>query len=71
MQSHKSNALFHPSLPRFYALREGFFWNAPQLHEEVHCHGQAVTICPATTLVLSHTLNKANAEESPFRLIAD
>ena len=27
----ESNALFHPSLPRFYALLEGFFWDAPQL----------------------------------------
>ena len=26
-----SNTLFHPSLPRFYALLEGFFWDAPQL----------------------------------------
>ena len=28
----KSNALFHPSLPHFYALLGGFFWNAPQFH---------------------------------------
>lgn len=28
-----SNALFHPSLSRFYALLEGFFWNVLQL-----CH---------------------------------
>ena len=27
----KSRARFHPSLPRFYALLEGFFWNASQL----------------------------------------
>ena len=27
----ESNALFHHSLPRFYALLEGFFWDAPQL----------------------------------------
>ena len=27
----ESNALFHPSLPRFYALLEGFVWDAPQL----------------------------------------
>ena len=27
----ESNALFHPSLPRFYSLLEGFFWDAPQL----------------------------------------
>ena len=26
-----SNALFHPTLPRFYALLEGFIWDAPQL----------------------------------------
>ena len=27
----KFNALSNPSLPRFYALLEGFFWAAPQL----------------------------------------
>ena len=27
----ESNALFHPALPRFCALLEGFFWDAPQL----------------------------------------
>ena len=26
------NALFYPSMPRLYALLEGFFWAAPQLH---------------------------------------
>ena len=28
----KSDALFHPSLPHFSALLEGFFWDATQLH---------------------------------------
>ena len=28
----ESNALFHPSMPRLYALLEWFFWAAPQLH---------------------------------------
>ena len=28
----ESNALSHPSLPCFFALPEGFFWDGPQLH---------------------------------------
>ena len=27
----ESNALFQPSLPRFYVLLGGFFWDAPQV----------------------------------------
>ena len=122
----ESNALFHPSLPRFYALLEGFFWDAPQLHcygpldglhtikmgplddplqlgeqkknhakqdqvnrevvpvqqcsswaetagsagcyGQVHCCGEAATICPTTTLVSSRALSEAIAAGSLCRL---
>ena len=117
----ESNALFHPSLPHFYALLKIFFWDAPRLHryspidglqafktgslddphelgekkkshaeqdqvnreavpvrpgtdgcsgqcEQVLCRGEAVRICPATTLVSSRTLSDAEAAGSLCRL---
>ena len=35
---------------------------------QVCCHGEAATICPATTLVSSHALTEANAKGSLCRL---
>ena len=32
--------------------------------EQVHCRGEAATICPAATLVSSHTLSEAKAAGS-------
>ena len=36
--------------------------------EQVHCHGEAAMICPATTLVSSCALSEAKAAGSPCRL---
>ena len=36
--------------------------------EQVHCRGEAATVCPATTLVSSHALNEAKAAGSLCRL---
>ena len=36
--------------------------------EQVHCRGEAATICPATTLVSSRALSEANAAGSLCRL---
>ena len=36
--------------------------------EQMHCCGQAATICPTLTLVSSHTMIKAYTTGSPWRL---
>ena len=37
--------------------------------EQVHCHGEAATICPATTLISSRALSEAKATGSLCRLV--
>ena len=38
--------------------------------EQVHCRGEAATICPATTLVSSRAKSEAKAAGSLCRLVA-